>query len=248
MKINIITNNNGYGLSTDYKILTFIIKKHFKNLEINFVDCNTYKSKLVDINIFLETVVNIHMKNAKYNILIPNQEWFSKDWVNYITEFDKLLVKTKYGMEVFKTFTKKDKISYISWKSNDKLKKSIDKDYTKFLHACGASNNKQTQKIIDWWKPEYPKLTVIANKDCVEVNFKQQDNIEYVFERLDDLKFDSLFNSCGVHICASETEGFGHYINEAKLCKSVVITTDAPPMNELINQSNGFLVKSKKKK
>ena len=247
MKINIITNNNGYGLSTDYKILTFIIKKHFKNLEINFVDCNTYKSKLVDINIFLETVVNIHMKNAKYNILIPNQEWFSKDWVNYITGFDKLLVKTKYGMEVFKTFTKKDKISYISWKSNDKLKKSIDKDYTKFLHACGASNNKQTQKIIDWWKPEYPKLTVIANKDCVEVNFKQQDNIEYVFERLDDLKFDSLFNSCGVHICASETEGFGHYINEAKLCKSVVITTDAPPMNELINQSNGFLVKSKKK-
>ena len=75
MKVNIITNNNGYGLSSDYKILLFVLKKKFKNLDINFVDCNNYKSDLVDINIFLETVRNIHMKNAKYNILIPNQEY-----------------------------------------------------------------------------------------------------------------------------------------------------------------------------
>lgn len=247
MKINIITNNNGYGLTTDYKILLFVLKKKFKNLDIKFVDCNNYKSDLVDINIFLETVVNIHIKNAKYNILIPNQEWYFKDWINYLDKFDKILVKTKYGLEVFKTFVSKEKISYISWKSNDKFKQIVEKDYKKFLHACGASNNKQTQKILDFWDPSYPDLIVLANKDSVKVNFKKQDNIEYIFERLGDIQFDKLFNSCGIHICASETEGFGHYINEAKLCKSVVITTDAPPMNELINENEGFLIKSKKK-
>jgi glycosyltransferase involved in cell wall biosynthesis len=49
-------------------------------------------------------------------------------------------------------------------------------------------------------------------------------------------------NSCGVHLCLSEAEGFGHYIVEAMSCKSLTLTTNAPPMNELVTQNRGVLV------
>lgn len=37
-----------------------------------------------------------------------------------------------------------------------------------------------------------------------------------------------------IHICASEREGFGHYINEARAAGAFIISTDHPPMNEFV--------------
>ncbi len=48
-------------------------------------------------------------------------------------------------------------------------------------------------------------------------------------------------NRAGVHLCPSETEGFGHYISEALSTEGIVITTHAPPMNELVDEDFGFL-------
>jgi hypothetical protein len=46
----------------------------------------------------------------------------------------------------------------------------------------------------------------------------------------------------GVHLCVSEREGFGHYLNEARGAAAVVITTEHPPMNELVRPGVGVLV------
>ena len=57
-----------------------------------------------------------------------------------------------------------------------------------------------------------------------------------------------------VHMCPSLIEGWGQYIDEGRRSKSVVLTLDAPPMNELIRDNNtdnntgdstGILVKAK---
>jgi glycosyltransferase involved in cell wall biosynthesis len=55
-------------------------------------------------------------------------------------------------------------------------------------------------------------------------------------------KLNSLQSTCGIHVCPSETEGFGHYINEARGVGAIVVTTDCSPMNELIRPEYGILV------
>lgn len=49
-------------------------------------------------------------------------------------------------------------------------------------------------------------------------------------------------NSNPFHLCPSESEGFGHTIVEGLSCGALVVTTDAPPMNELVSESRGVLI------
>ena len=53
-----------------------------------------------------------------------------------------------------------------------------------------------------------------------------------------------------VHMCPSLIEGWGQYIDEGRRAKAVVLTLDAPPMNELISDkadsATGVLVKASK--
>jgi hypothetical protein len=46
-----------------------------------------------------------------------------------------------------------------------------------------------------------------------------------------------------LHVCVSEREGFGHYLNEARAAAAVVLTTDHAPMSELVTRRTGVLVK-----
>src|SRR5690606_34092893 len=67
-------------------------------------------------------------------------------------------------------------------------------------------------------------------------------NIRHLLERVDDATLRTLQNSNAIHLCPSEAEGFGHCIAEAMSCGAVTLTTDAPPMNELITPERGVLV------
>src|SRR5206468_4109481 len=58
-------------------------------------------------------------------------------------------------------------------------------------------------------------------------------NIRIINDRISDDDLLNLMNRCAIHVCPSITEGFGHTIHEALSCAAVLITTDAPPMNEL---------------
>jgi hypothetical protein len=45
-----------------------------------------------------------------------------------------------------------------------------------------------------------------------------------------------------MHLCLSQVEGFGHYINESRAMGALIITVDAPPMNELVDEDCGILI------
>jgi hypothetical protein len=254
IKINLITYNNQYGLTNDMRMLGKMLEKHFsKRVEIKIVDFFNYKAPWADINIFLETVSKILIKYAPINILIPNQEWYYKCWIPYLNDFDYILVKTKYAEELFKNLVgdRKHIVKMIGWKSLDRELPNMynQKDYSHFLHLCGRSKHKQTQLMIDYWETHFPKLTIVYSPKDVKI--KRRDdltNIEYITDRLNEDDLLKLMNKCGVHLCCSETEGYGHYIYEAKSCGSIVITTNGPPMKNAIDSSMGFIIKVADKK
>lgn len=69
-----------------------------------------------------------------------------------------------------------------------------------------------------------------------------QENLIVYTERLPEEKLYRLQYMSGVHVCPSREEGFGHYINEARALGALVMTTDMPPMNELVNGTFGILI------
>jgi hypothetical protein len=114
--------------------------------------------------------------------------------------------------------------------------------------VAGKSAWKGTTPIIQAWEkhPEWPELTLIwrsspdnnlAEKYHKKINSK---NITEINTYLDENQLDYLMNSNSIHICASENEGFGHYLNEARSVKAVVLYSDAPPMNEFFTPQTGI--------
>lgn len=53
----------------------------------------------------------------------------------------------------------------------------------------------------------------------------------------------SLMLSQAIHIVPSEREGFGHTINEGRAAGAVMVVPDHPPMNELVRNGSGILIK-----
>ena len=56
----------------------------------------------------------------------------------------------------------------------------------------------------------------------------------YLVEKLSKKDHDYFLQKAGFVLAPSSMEGYGHYINEGRCGKSVVITSDLAPMNELI--------------
>ena len=82
-------------------------------------------------------------------------------------------------------------------------------------------------------------LTVVTQLTKAE---SSAGNIKCLTSRITDRHLHRLQNECAVHVCPSEVEGFGHTLMEALSCGAVLVTTDAPPMHELLLPDEGILV------
>ena len=102
---------------------------------------------------------------------------------------------------------------------------------------------KGSKTVNDVWlrNPSWPTLSLFWNNPRgTPVNGP---NVRCETKILDDAHLRWMQNTYGIHLCPSEAEGFGHYLAEAMSCKAVVVTTNAPPMNELVGHDRGVLVR-----
>jgi hypothetical protein len=243
--INIIATNNGVGLSRDVEILSALLADAGFTVAVNGI-LKATGSRLrklpYDFNLFLEHIFSEALSFARVNCLIPNPEWLREQSQSRLSEIDWVLCKTKHAQEIFQGLG--HKTEFISFSSLDRFDAQQPKDYNAFLHLAGSSLQKGTQTVIDVWlrHPEWPPLLVIQNeRNQPTIKRIPALNITYLTDYLDDPQLRHYQNTCGVHLCPSETEGFGHSIVEALNCKAVTITTDAPPMNELVTAERGLL-------
>ncbi|NES06465.1 MAG: glycosyltransferase [Okeania sp. SIO2F4] len=195
-----------------------------------------------DINIFFERIRPELCELANLNLFIPNQEMFHKSQLPLLRDMDLILCKTRYAERIFQKIA--NNVEYIGFKSMDRLTKELRKDYNSFLHIAGKSSYRRgTSQILDLWTrhADFPQLNVIAHGFNSE-DYTNYPNIKIFNDYIPDQLLKKLQNQAGIHLCLSESEGFGHFIMEGLSCGSCVVTTNGKPMNELVESDRGYLV------
>ncbi|MBA3721547.1 MAG: glycosyltransferase [Parachlamydiaceae bacterium] len=229
LTLNLCSQMNDGGLENDQKIMGKALEQlGYKVQCVNYFDKNNPPK--ADINIFFERLRPEWFSYAIENWFVPNPEWYYQG-LELLDEIDLILCRTKEIEKVFKE--NKQKTFFLGFTSHDCSKPEIKKDYSKILHLAGISKQKGTSQIVNIWKrnPSFPLLVII--KHWFQ-EFFNQDNYKLIPHRVDIQELREYQNGCGIHLCPSETEGFGHYIMEAMSVGAVVLTTNAPPMNEFI--------------
>jgi glycosyltransferase involved in cell wall biosynthesis len=258
--LNLIVWDNGVGLSRDLRLLAAALERAGYEAHLSPIGRGKLRkwlrplwmrSKLLsrrlrggalrfDANIMLEHVRPEDMPAAKRQFFIPNPEWCLPTDVALLDRVDAVLAKTDHAAEIFAA--RGCRVAKIGFTSEDRFDPSVPRART-FFHLAGRSRNKGTQRLLELWRkhPEWPHLTVVQSPREARP-FELPANISHRIDYIDDAELRRLQNASWFHVCSSETEGFGHYLVEAMSVGAVTITTDAPPMNELVDAERGLLV------
>lgn len=235
LKIHLFCDANGKGLEKDRDVL--IKELTALNCEVEWYENkDNGKISYADVNIFVQHINNQYLHSAAFNWFIPNPEWYFQD-LGLLDSMDLILCRTREIERIFKDRNKKT--YYLGFTTPDRYQPKIKKIFPLYLHVAGTSEQKGTSVIKTTWLNhlEFPHLTIVKQFEIQ----KEIQNLNFITHYLSDDSLLELQNICLVHLALSETEGFGHCIVEAMSVKAVVITTDAPPMNEFIQDAR-FLV------
>lgn len=260
-KINSLTDykiRDGTGLGKDF------------NVYINALDNITsfYKNRSNGSQIITQgnniiTLEHIPTNNYIYNLIfIPNQELVNNNDEKMLRLPGKVrlvLCKSKYAQKIFENFKEKfncgwDIANFIFPPVLTSRFYSYQKDRNIFFHPAGKSWMKNTSALINTWQknPSWPLLIITCSRNCIYHhnnvnNVKNNTNIK-VYNFLNKKDLDTLQRHCGYVIMPSSCEGFGHSAYEALENGNLLITTDIPPLNEMLkNEINCMMIKPKSK-
>jgi hypothetical protein len=239
LSINLVSHSNGRGLTRDMDLLEAVLRD--AGHEVSRSDVGAWRGifRRYDVNLFLELLEPHWFGSARANCLIPNQEWFHAGWLPILPHLRLVLAKTRHAEALFRA--RGARTEYLGFTSADRLLDDVPKSEQRWLHIAGRSAQKGTEVIRRTWlgRPHYPHLTLIQHGAAA--CGREAPNLEVIEDFLPDACLRILQNACGVHLCPSEAEGFGHTIAEAMSTGALVLTTDAPPMNEFVTRERGVL-------
>lgn len=124
--------------------------------------------------------------------------------------------------------------------------------------SYGGSFHKGTRLVIDCWlsKPEFPQLDLFIYDHEHHGLFglehdnriHEANNINLTTSRVDAFALGRAIAEASFFLCPSVMEGYDHYVNQARASGGVIVTSNAPPLNELISSSAmGVYVKDTKR-
>lgn len=192
-----------------------------------------------DLNIFLEVPVRRWINTARASVLIPNQEWFQTSHRRMLGRMERVLCKTRHAEAVFTGLGAR--AVYTGFLGADRLDPTVTHDFGAFLHVAGSPWRSETRTVLEAWSrhPEWPVLTVVLGATWESI---PSPNVRVLRGPLSEAGLRTLQNRCGVHVCPSEMEGYGHLLSEGASVGALVLTTDADPMRELITPERGVLI------
>lgn len=201
-----------------------------------------------DINFFIESIFPEYLVMGRVNCLFVNPEWFRDANYAHLSRIDLLLCKTPNGVEAFHDLPVPCRD--VGFTSPDKrISGFVRRGPVRCLHLSGQSAVKGSEVVVEAWShhPEWPELTVVRRARRYGGGeappLPALPNVRYETGYLPDDQLRQLQNECEIHVIPSQAEAYGHVIGEAMGCGAVVVTTDAPPMNELVGPDRGVLVR-----
>ncbi len=192
---------------------------------------------------------------ARRVVYDPNVEWIAPADEEVIASgaIDTVLLKTRYAGAVFSALEcaegVKDGPLYTGWTSIDVGRPAAgERSWARCLHVCGQSPQKNADAVVAAWlrNPDFPPATVVATTQAgmdLSMPLSASDNLTLLLQLLPEAKLRALQRASGIHVFPSFAEGFGHALNEARATAALLVTTGAPPMDELVEDGvSGILV------
>jgi len=249
MRVNLISNHRkNTGLSQDVNIMRGLLTSIYeddKDFEIKLVQYVMPQCSEADVNIFFEVVNPSLFSYAAKNIWIPNHEWTYKTWIPYLHMMNEIWVKTREAERIFSELTS-TRVRYVGWTSLNKEFRSK-KNYHKAIVPVGKNIYREVGSIFVAYDmiqqsdlAKYNRLPFlnIVSRLKIEVPEKISNKVSVV-ESLSDSDYDELLSECGVCICLSRAEGFGHAVNEAMASGCNMIVSSIPPfLEDVIGEAN----------
>ena len=200
-----------------------------------------------DLTIFVERGVPRWMELSRRNVLIPNPEWLIEG--PHLGRMNEFWCKSGSATEALDGMGVP--LVRIGFSTRGRLQPTsgtIARRWHSAVHVAGDNPYKGTAGLVEIWQrhPEWPQLTVVLRGNRIVLPTGLSSNIRLIDRFLEDRELAALQSEAGLHLCPSEVEGFGHTLAEGMRLGAVVVTTDAPPMNELVMPERGVLVPARR--
>ena len=259
--VNLIARDNGFGLSRNLRLLHDALDQAGFEVTVSGIRrgalrkllhpaklrAHSFTRRLAgkseqrwDVNLMLERVRPEYLSTARRNVLLPHPEWFDERDRAWLPRIDRVFALTHHAVPIFERLGMT--VDYTGFTSEDRIDRAMPRERA-FFHLAGRSSNKGTDTLLALWQkhPEWPKLTVLQSPR-VDRPLVSAPNIAHRVDYIAEDELKRMQNAHRFHLCPSETEGFGHYLVEAMGVGAVVVTLDAPPMNEMVTPERGALV------
>lgn len=259
MRVNIIGNlKKNTGVSQDVHILHGMIAHAFgKDVLIRHIPHYYPQCPQAEVNFFIEVVNPALFMFAKKNIWIPNPEWTYKTWEPYARMVDEIWVKTREAETLFSEWS--SKVVYVGWTSIDKVMPDR-KNYAKAIVPVGKNMWRNPRPLIQtymWIRKNdpalyttLPELHIVHSPEHVAVAMIPPEIASKVIlhsEVMKEADYDELLHECGLCICLSAAEGFGHAVNEAMSAGCILLLSPVAPFMELTQGKNVLWVSELKR-
>ena len=198
-----------------------------------------------EINVFIEVINPALFPFAAVNIWVPNPEWTYQTWFPYAAMVDQIWVKTHEAVDMFKAIPGCAPVHYVGWTSIDK-KYNPEKNYAKGIVPVGRNVWRHPKPLVQAYmriqhqKPalyaELPALTIVHSPAHVKIApmpATVADKLTLVSEVMKEEEYDALMKECGLAVCLSVAEGFGHAVNEAMSSGCALVLSPITPFLEL---------------
>ncbi|HET9818152.1 MAG TPA: glycosyltransferase [Rhodanobacteraceae bacterium] len=260
-RVNLIARDNGFGLSRNLRLLHGALADAGCDVTISGIRRGALHKALHplklrtgilarrltgnsaqrwDLNLMLERVRPEYLATAHRNVLLPHPEWFDERDRAWLPRLDRAFALTRHAVPIFERLGLQ--VDYTGFTSEDRLDRTVPRERA-FFHLAGRSANKGTDTLLALWRrhPEWPTLTVLQSPRAAR-EVVSAPNIAHRVDYIPDAELRRIQNAHRFHLCPSETEGFGHYLVEAMGLGAMVVTLDAPPMNEMVAPDRGALI------